>query len=102
MAQKLQNSEIPEKNEGSGARIVKNQRKMKVLASCCWAKKRLSRGLNNRPTELKNSEKNVKNPCLFFIVYLHSKRLDDPDSRLAKIDNWPKLTVGQVAKQRHT
>ena len=57
MAEKLQNSEIPKENEGPGARIVKNQRKMKVLASCCWAKKRVSGGLNNRPTGLKTSEK---------------------------------------------
>ena len=57
MAQKLQNSEIPRENEGSGARLVKNQRKMKVLASCCWVMKRVSGGLNNRPTGLKNNEK---------------------------------------------
>ena len=42
MAQKFQNSEIPAENEGSGAGIMKIQRKMKVLASCCWAEKRVS------------------------------------------------------------
>ena len=39
---------------------MKNQRKMKVLGSCCWAKKRVSGGRNNRPIGLKNSEKKRK------------------------------------------
>ena len=36
---------------------MKNQKKMKVLASCCWVKKRLGGGLDNRPSGLKNIEK---------------------------------------------
>ena len=55
MAWKPQNNEIPMENEDPGAEMMKFQRKMKVLASCCWARKRVSPGRNNRLVGLENN-----------------------------------------------